>query len=87
VVYFPEVSLGLELVLTSPGAAAVGCDELLGGGPDVLEDKAHRGDLAHLGDLAHFALYRNDRQFTTSSQESARASRQTPTRAAATAAS
>ena len=62
-VYFPDESLGLELVLTSPAPPPSDATNYLGGVADVLEDKAHRGDLAHLGELAHFALYRNDRQF------------------------
>ena len=62
-VYFPDESLGLALVLTSPAPPPSDATNYLGGVADVLEDKAHRGDLAHLGELAHFALYRNDRQF------------------------
>ncbi|MGE5156100.1 MAG: hypothetical protein ACM3JP_01215 [Betaproteobacteria bacterium] len=62
-VYFPDESLGLEVVLTSPAPPPSDATNYLGGVADVLEDKKHRGDLPHLGELAHFALYRNDRQF------------------------
>ena len=62
-VYFPDESLGLEFVVTSPAPPPSDVTNCLGGVADVLEDKGHRGDLAHLGELAHFALYRNDRQF------------------------
>jgi hypothetical protein len=62
-VCFPDESLGLELVLTSPAQPPSDATNYLGGVADVLEDKGRRGDLAHLGELAHFALYRNDRQF------------------------
>lgn len=34
----------------------------LGGVGDVLENKAHRGQIDHLGELAQVALYENDRQ-------------------------
>ena len=34
----------------------------LGGVADVLEGKAHRGNLDHLGELGHVFLYENDRQ-------------------------
>ena len=62
-VYFPDVSLGLELIVASPAPPPSDATNYLGGVADVLEDKRHRGDLPHLGELAHFALYRNDRQF------------------------
>jgi hypothetical protein len=62
-VYFPDESLGLEVVLTSPAPPPSDATNYLGGVADVLEDKKLRGDLPHLGELAHFALYRNDRQF------------------------
>ena len=58
--YFPDESLGLELVVTSPPPPSSDATNYLGGVADVLENKGHRGDLAHLGQLA---LYRNDRQF------------------------
>jgi hypothetical protein len=61
--YFPDESLGLGLVVTSPAPPPSDATNYLGGVADVLEDKAHRGDLVHLGELAHFALYHNDRQF------------------------
>ena len=62
-VYFPDESLGLELVVTSPAPPPSDATNYLGGVADVLENKEHRGDLAQLGQLAHIALYRNDRQF------------------------
>lgn len=62
-VCFPDESLGLELVVRSPAPPPSDATNYLGGVADVLEDKAHRGDLAHLGELARLALYRNDRQF------------------------
>src|SRR6267154_2695935 len=61
-VCFPDESLGLELVLTSPAPPPSDATNYLGGVADVLENKGHRGELAHLGQLARFALYRNDRQ-------------------------
>lgn len=60
---FPDVSLGLELVVTSPAPPPSDAMNYLGGVADVLEDKGSRGDLTHLGEFGHFALYRNDRQF------------------------
>jgi hypothetical protein len=57
------VSLGLELIVTSPAPPPSDATNYLGGVADVLEDKGSRGDMAHLGEFAHFALYRNDRQF------------------------
>jgi len=62
-VYFSVVSLGLELVVTSPAPPPSDATNYLGGVADVLEDKGSRGDLAHLGEFAHFALCPNDRQF------------------------
>jgi hypothetical protein len=62
-IYFPDESLGLELILTSPAPPPSDATNYLGGVADVLEDKKHRGDLPHLGELEDFALYRNDRQF------------------------
>jgi hypothetical protein len=62
-VYFPDESLGLEVILTSPAPPPSDATNYLGGVADVLEDKKNRGDLPHLGELAHLALYRNDRQF------------------------
>lgn len=59
---FPEESLALELVVTSPTAPPSDATNYLGGVADVLEDKTHRGDLSHLGSVAHVALYGNDRQ-------------------------
>ena len=61
--YFPDESLGLELVVTSPAPPPSDATNYLGGVADVLENKGHRGDLAHLGQLTHIALYHNDRQF------------------------
>jgi hypothetical protein len=62
-VWFPDESLGLEVVLTSPMPPPSDATNYLGGIADVLEDKKRRGDLPHLGELEHFALYRNDKQF------------------------
>jgi hypothetical protein len=63
VVVFPDESLGLELIVTSPAPPPSDATNYLGGVADVLEDKQHRGDLPHLGEFANLALYRNDRQF------------------------
>lgn len=63
VAYFPNESLGLELVVTSPAPPPSDATNYLGGVADVLENKGHRGDLAHLGQLAHISLYQSDRQF------------------------
>lgn len=54
---FPAESLGMELVVTSPAVPPSDATNYLGGVADVLEDKAHRGDLTHLGPLAKVALY------------------------------
>lgn len=59
--YFPDESLGLELIVTSPAPPPSDATNYLGGVADVLEDKQHRGALPHLGELAGFALYGNDR--------------------------
>jgi len=61
--YFPDESLGLELIVTSPAPPRSDATNYLGGVADVLEDKRHRGGLPHLGELAGFALYGNDGQF------------------------
>src|SRR5882724_11838830 len=47
-VYFPDVPLGLELVVTSAAPPPSDATNYLGGVADVLEDKGSRGDLAHL---------------------------------------
>jgi hypothetical protein len=56
-IYFPDESLGLELIVTSPAPPPSDAANYLGGVADVLEDKQHRGDLPHLGEPAGFALY------------------------------
>lgn len=58
----PSDSLGLELVLVSPGPPPSDATNYLGGVGDVLEDKSRRGELPHLGKLAATAWYANDRQ-------------------------
>lgn len=55
--------IGLELVLRCRRDGNRGdATNYLGGLGDVLESKAHRGQLEHLGEFAQVALYENDRQ-------------------------
>jgi hypothetical protein len=58
-----EGRVSLEVVVKAPrGQNPADATNYLGGIADVLESKAHRGQLDHLGDLASVWLYRNDRQ-------------------------
>lgn len=59
---FGKSSLALELVVESPQEPPSDATNYLGGVGDVLEDKAHRGQLEHLADLASVSLYANDCQ-------------------------
>lgn len=54
-------SLGLEVVMKSPGPPPGDATNYLGGIGDVLEAKSRRAGLPDLGDLLDVALYENDR--------------------------
>ena len=61
--HFGSLRIGLELVLRCRRDRNRGdATNYLGGLGDVLEGKAHRGQLEHLGEFARVALYENDRQ-------------------------
>ncbi len=59
---FGDRLLALDVVLRCAGDPPSDATNYLGGIADVLEGKAHRGNLDHLGDLAGVALYDNDRK-------------------------
>lgn len=55
--------IGLEVVVLCPrDRNRSDATNYLGGIGDVLESKAHRGQIEHLGDLSQVALFDNDRQ-------------------------
>ncbi len=57
------VPLGMEFVVSCRrDHLRSDATNYLGGVADVLEDKAHRGQLEHLGSLAKVGLFNNDRQ-------------------------
>jgi len=60
---FGSAPIGMDVVVRCRrGGDRSDATNFLGGIGDVLEGKAHRGQLPHLGDLHSVALYDNDRQ-------------------------